>query len=592
MFRKNLELIKSLLVFFTLIVATIIVMFVSNAEYPWLHKLGIGLFGVSITFFISIFMDKFVYSKEKQFDKQISSIFGLFTEANLIDATFDKEHNSDLIRESIIEAIQGSGKEIKIMGTTLNSILGELNPNLGKNPILTDIIFYDVVKRSYLHGKTIKVLILNPCSQQGITRSLLESNPMNEKRPPYHKIMDHSWDVHKSKMLNKHFNETKAVIEAINNRNNGIKIDCKVYHNCPPVFSISYDDFALIEPLILGEPDNPNEKIAGKLPLMKFRKGGTVKKAIDNNFDFVWENLSTPLEDFNIGVESRYFKINQFLILSNLQRLYWERQWGAERTRVNKHLPIYNKFESFLKEGNGTELKILDLGCGNGGGGAMEFLKDAIEYNHKIEFIDVSQNAIQQFIDRCLKDKKIKNIVSNNLSLIDKQPGKCQISFKSADILSYLREKRKNGYKYDFVYANLSIIYMPRIKTREIFKEIYRVLKPGQLFCGLFWHTNYFQMDLGADQDKQQRPKVEFVKVPLYEDLRIVAKVNETDKNKKEDKKGEIRRFYRDHEELIDELTKPDEDSDSIEKEYFNWSEVNTENYGDDKQNILLWAIK
>jgi ubiquinone/menaquinone biosynthesis C-methylase UbiE len=121
---------------------------------------------------------------------------------------------------------------------------------------------------------------------------------------------------------------------------------------------------------------------------------------------------------------------------------------------LRSHSQQQTKFAEEVNERIPTNSMLLELGCGEGND-SMYFA----EQGHQVIATDFSNVAIEQ-------DKKRWSSPRLQFEVLDMSK-----PFKYSDNL------------FDAVYARLSLHYFRDNVTKSIFKEIYRVLKPGGMLC-------------------------------------------------------------------------------------------------------------
>lgn len=511
---------------FLAITGVILVGLVDGASHPNFSKIGFSVLGGSIIMIMSIIVEGWVAWRKEGDAIWPFSLVSLFINSHIRDGEFDKNHSGRIIKKTLKKELANSNCKLLLMGTTLNSLLGD-------NGMLLNMLNendYRLAKKLATNKSTIQILILNPYSLQGIIRSISESDPFDKEQSPLDRLMNHLDKYHDYRIY-KDFTETYNNIRRINTSYDSI-LECKLYNCVDPAFSIISHDSAIKEDLILSHQNIPNDKLSGRMPLFLYGNG-RIKDDLESYFMFVWKNFSIPYEEYLINLEEKYLSYNRFIILINLQKLYWEKRWAEGRLPFNKITKLYDIAKGFIH--NNNPRLILDLGCGEGGGGSLELARDAIEkHNSKIHLVDYSSSALNKY-----KVRYCDNFGGNHSSVDS------HISVYSKDMLSFLNIFHENY--YDCVYASMSIIYMPKLKSIEIFKKIYDVLKPkGKLFAS-FFTVNYFKLDTGESQDVQERPNLEFMKIPApdHENLQIIVRG---------ERRGEIRRFYHNKEELKAEI--------------------------------------
>jgi SAM-dependent methyltransferase len=417
---------------------------------------------------------------------------------------------------------------IKVRGVTLNLIFG----NQG---ILKDLIDGD--KLQGRGKKTIQALLLNPYSMNAITRSIQESRPFVKVSNPVKAICEHTLDKHKSYVLYEDFEQTMSNVEDLidNYKSHGIEIKCRVYNALSPDFLLIGRQRAIMENLILSRPkDEQRKKLYGILPHLVYGNG-PIKDSLDSHFDYIWECDTVPLEDFHESVEEKYYEINRLFLLYRLQKEIWEEQWKRKdpsgRSPNSPYDILYQRYKELFPDF--APERILDLGCGDGGGGSLDMLRE--HPRARIDFVDISEIAIKLLEE---------NMEREGLE-------KTHVGFHPSDMLTFLN--RCQPRQYSLVYANFSIIYMTKIKAIEIYRKIFGALRGGGIFMLSLWTTKYFDMPIGQHGEEGKRPPHKFVRIPMTEDLRVINEGPPA-------RIGEVRRFYNDLDELMDEFRIADQD--------------------------------
>jgi SAM-dependent methyltransferase len=304
------------------------------------------------------------------------------------------------------------------------------------------------------------------------------------------------------------------------------------------------DQKAFIESLVHIKKED-ELKLKGLMPHLVYGDG-EIRDGLETYFNYIWKYDSVYLDDFHENVEEKYYEINRLFLLYGLQKEIWDKQWGAKwnakgggRSRGSIFHELYDRANEFFPQF--SPKSILDLGCGDGGGGSLSIYREHLDA--KIDFVDISAIAINILKDN-IEELKIKEDIDNPNAV-------CTVS----DMLTFLiRHKQR---QYSLVYANFSIIYMTKIKTIETFRRIFNAMHPNGIFMLSVWTVNYFKMPMGQHGEEGYRPMHEFTPVPMTENLQILTGGVGSDM-----RLGEIRRFYRDYEELLQEFREADENND------------------------------
>jgi SAM-dependent methyltransferase len=462
---------------------------------------------------------------------------------NLVSIFKDPERGKELITKSIREWAENPQPDtIKIKGVTLNiafSNTGILTQYVARNKIINR------------DQKKIQVLLLNPYSMNAITRSIQESRPLKPESNPTEDICNHTLVLHKQEILYRDFERTVSNIKDMIQNSSVFKvgIECNVYSSASPNFLLINSKRAISENLILGRRnDEPKGKLYGILPHLVYGNG-KIKESLEVHFDYLWEYDSIPLEDFHEEVEEKYYEINRLFLLYNVQEEIWDRQWEKKgRSRDSEFDFLYLDYKALYPDA-APPSRILDLGCGDGGGGSLEILKE--HPNAIFDYVDISKVAIG-FLQANIEDLEKSNRIHYHYI-----PKPC-------DMLTFLT--RCEPASYSMIYANFSIIYMTKIKAIEIYRKIFAALQSGGVFMISLWTTNYFKMPVGEHGEKGKRPPHTFVRIPMTEDLRVLNSGPRL-------RIGEIRRFYRDFDELMEEFQSADEgkvmDFENIHYRYY-----------------------
>lgn len=143
----------------------------------------------------------------------------------------------------------------------------------------------------------------------------------------------------------------------------------------------------------------------------------------------------------------------------NKQKQFWDNLHIKRGVDHLTHKPT--KFAEEVQNLIPKNSKILELGCGVGN----DFLYFA-QNGHQVLATDLSKIAIE---------KNEKYFKEDNLKF---------------EILDMSLPMNFPDNTFDAVYARLSLHYFTDQVTKEIFKEIHRILKPSGLFCFLCKSTN------------------------------------------------------------------------------------------------------
>jgi SAM-dependent methyltransferase len=524
-----------------LIVAGVVILIISRGtdlQDIW-SDLGFLLIGIGI----SLISWRLIV---RRISPNMVNVIRLMRREKLQNIMRDQEKGKELIIKCFHEWAQSlEGSTIKIKGVTLGLTFadgGILQELLEKGKLINP------------DTKKIQALLLNPYSMNAITRSIQESRPF--RRPthpdPVKEICQHSLDRHKDNLLHEDFMHTVRNIRNLIRYSGAhkIEVECRIYSALSPSFLLISDRRAITENLILSPKKNAEQqKLYGALPHLVYGKG-EIKDSLESHFDYMWNYDSVPLEDFHLEVEEKYFEINRLFLLYRLQAEIWERQWKNEaRSRDSEHHELYTDYKAKLPQGFSPK-RILDLGCGDGGGGSLEILRDYP--NAAFDFVDIAPTAIE-FLKAGIAKQDSEDEVNYRFSV------------HTCDMLTFLN--RCKPLQYSLVYANFSIIYMTKIKAIEVYRRVFSRLRGGGVFMLSLYTPGYFDMEPGQHGKRGEKPDHEFVRIPMTEDLRVLTGGSEPLRY------GEIRRFYRNYEELLEEFRIADEnntmDFEGIEYRYY-----------------------
>ena len=135
---------------------------------------------------------------------------------------------------------------------------------------------------------------------------------------------------------------------------------------------------------------------------------------------------------------------------------------GGESGRnawIRPQKAMEEEMETALGGRDPKQVRVLNLGSGDGAGGSFGLVKKGFQTVH----IDFSRRAIGMF------QEGMKRYASDE--------ERVRTEFKAGDMLEILRDEPDES--YDIVHAHLSLMYFSKSRTREIFNQIQRVLKPG-----------------------------------------------------------------------------------------------------------------
>jgi SAM-dependent methyltransferase len=463
-------------------------------------------------------------------DLRLVSILTLMRKENLEMVIKDKLRSKKIITDSIYEWAQDQKEgTLKLKGVTLNLVFGN-------NGVLNEVIEKNrLVNRDQ---KKIEVLLLNPYSMNAITRSIQEKRPFEEETDTVKAICAYTLDQHMRYTLYDDFKQSSNNIKDLikNKSRYKIAMECRVYSTASPSFLLVNKRRAISENLILGKKKNdPEGKLYGLLPHFIYGNG-EIKDSLESHFDYIWRYDSIPLEDFHEEVEEKHYEINRLFMLYSLQKEIWERQWKEKgRSLISEYDILYQVYKELYP--NLSPRRILDLGCGDGGGGSLTVLEE--NPNAKFDLVDIAETAIKYF--------------KENITIVEQRKQvNYHVTLNANDMLTFLN--RCEPLQYSLVYANFSIIYMTKIKAIEIYRKIFEVMHGGGIFALSLWTTCYFDMPIGAHGEEGKRPAHTFVRIPMTEDLRVLSGGSRL-------RIGEIRRFYRGFDELMEEFRSADEHS-------------------------------
>jgi ubiquinone/menaquinone biosynthesis C-methylase UbiE len=462
--------------------------------------------------------------------------FRLLRTSGAYDGAFDPKHDGDLVSGIIESAIRqyrrslsgsspaqsspptqshptqpSSSNTLRIMGTTLHSLLGY-------NGLLADR-FKELEKEDARFQQIpIRVLIANPISTMAVVRSIAESiyrYPDERDDEPYQLLLRHTEAEHVNCLMYKNSCEVMEHILRLRSRG-WTNLQCRVFNTSSSVFSIWTNRKCVLENLVLKENRDNDGKISGELPLIAY-KPGRVHSAVKADFDFVWDTLSIPLEHFDLNLERSGYLTSVLPLLLGLQRRYWENAYSQDRKSKTEDWSPQIINDHLL---NCKGKYILDLGCGDGGGGALEIARYCSEHGHHFHAVDISSNAIKRFREKLGDASK-------------------RVELHSEDMHMFLMHQKDED--FDLIYANISLIYMPRARAKEIIRQIHRCLRNGGVFIARVFSSKYFEIP----SEKERVDESSFSRFPVAEDLRVISKGSRI---------GEIRRFYLDEADVRAEL--------------------------------------
>jgi len=515
-------------------------------------NIGYIIVAAGVSFVINMKSIRYIFSQNP-----IMKIQKSMKENDLTEITRDRERGKVILTKSVLEWARRRKKDtLKVKGVTLELFFK-------KDGLLHDCIKDNLFFRP--ETKTMQVLLLNPYSTNAITRSLPESGHIDSTIDPVDAICGHTLGRHKEYILYKDFIGSVENIRKLRVIS-PVKIECKIYNTLSPSFLLINNKKAISEVLIQGiMRDDANGKLYGILPKLVFEQGNSeIKDSLENHFDYIWNYDSILLDDFHIEVEEKNYEINRLFLLYNLQKSILERQWAKEtkgrsyRSRFDELLIKYKE----LFPGHAPN-RILDIGCGDGGGGSLSLLEE--NPNAEIFFNDISSNAIELLKTNITILENLKNLEYKKYKLV------------TSDMLTLLSSSESGC--YSLVYANFSIIYMTKNKAVEIYKKIFDVLHSGGVFMMSLWTRKYFEMPIGTHGTEGVRPPYKFEEIPMTEDLRVIVGGSDV-------RKGEIRRFYKDFEELMGEFQIANQNNKFMDLE-----NIHHESY-EDGAILRVWVVK
>lgn len=499
-------------------------------------------------------------NKDTTFSRQntLSNIFQivqLMNNVNLETIVKDMEQGGEIISKSIYTWAKSCPEEeneliLKIKGITLAYIIGS-------NGVLTKC--FNNKMFNGMENRDVKLLLINPFSTNAILRSISENDAFIDYNKDQAKaICEHTLEKHKKCILYEDFNRSKKNIYQLKKSkiSGDVRVDCKIYWSSSPNFLLINKETAIIENLLQGARRDRGSKLYGRLPHFKYGEGG-IKDAIEDEFDYVWNYESIPIEEYHEEEQEKFYEINRMFLLYNLQNKIWDNIWQKRARSLDSTYDLL--IDKYLEYFPNHQVKsILDLGCGDGGGGSTRLVD--IFSGIEICFNDISHKALE-----LLKDKIVNN-KNNNLY------------YSNRDMLTTLKTEISENRKFSLIHANFSIIYMNNVKAVEVYKKIFHLLEPGGILMLSVWTSDYFNMPLGKHGVQGCRPDFIYTKIPIAEDLRVLI-------GGSDERIGEIRRFYKDHHELIKELSQADpDDVMNIKKTKYS--------YYENRAIIRLWVEK
>ncbi|MEW6609562.1 MAG: hypothetical protein AB1414_19310 [bacterium] len=221
----------------------------------------------------------FIWGKARDFksyikEKSIGTAEAI-KDSRIINIYLDRE----LLTERLKYLIENVSGEIRVMGISLSSY------------IIPGAILISRLGREEQPMKNIRLLLINPLSQQAKYRASKESN---------HPYKDYTLTIHKEHRL---YNDTMGSIREIN-RLAKLKspIEGKVYSSAPSCFLFITNESVFIEQYHYGQTEEAKKVketvLSRVVPVIEYSKDSIVYSLMQDHFDYVWKECSISTEDF------------------------------------------------------------------------------------------------------------------------------------------------------------------------------------------------------------------------------------------------------------------------------------------------------
>ncbi|MGI8419404.1 MAG: class I SAM-dependent methyltransferase, partial [Candidatus Levyibacteriota bacterium] len=169
-----------------------------------------------------------------------------------------------------------------------------------------------------------------------------------------------------------------------------------------------------------------------------------------------WYNYATqilPLSERNLSIPSVFNDSiirGIMLFMTTDQRHHWNNLHQEDKAKLEEPTTFAKEVQQILH----TKVKILELGCGSG--------KDAIFFAEQGNTVVASD-----FSDVLIAKNKKEYPLS-------------ELTFQTIDISKKMPFQNN---EFDIIYSRLSLHYFADKTTKNIFKELHRILKPSGFLC-------------------------------------------------------------------------------------------------------------
>lgn len=188
--------------------------------------------------------------------------------------------NRDMLTERLEYIIENVPGDIVVMGISLSSYI---NPG---SILMSRLWMEEQLKRK------VRILLINPLSQQAKFRAAKESN---------HPYKEYTFDIHADHRL---YNDTMDSVREIN-RLTKLKssIEGKVFSSSPSCFIFLNEESVFIEQYHYGQIEEAKKLketvLSRVVPVIEYSKESIVYSLMKDHIHYVWEECSISLEEFD-----------------------------------------------------------------------------------------------------------------------------------------------------------------------------------------------------------------------------------------------------------------------------------------------------